>query len=457
LTVTETQDGARRWPRIWAVFLTGVAAAFLVGKAPAALPILREELDLSLFQAGLVVSMFSLVAALTGCFFGALSDRFGQLRLAIIGLVTASAAGAWGALVHSGEWLIVTRVAEGIGFFMMSVSLPGLIIRLADERTRQTAMGLWGAYLPLGAGLVLLAGGVVISTLGWRGLWLAISATYVLCLAALVWAAPAHRQTNSPAGAGRIASVLKTPGAVMLAVVFGCYSGQYMAVTSFVPLILVERAGWALAPAAAAGAAVMVANTAGNVASGFLLDRGWQRRTLIVLAATMMAAGAVVVMAGQLACSRAHSRCGRVLRFRRHDPGLAVCRCCAPQPQPRSCLHRQRADAARRRHRPACRPGSDNRAGWPGWRTVDLVAVLPAAHGLADGAGRHRTGADGTRPSAVSGSGVRGKARFKQRQDFVEMVHHVIGIERRYVGVCIAEAYRDDRHLCGLGRAYVGR
>jgi MFS family permease len=300
LTVTETQDGARRWPRIWAVFLTGVAAAFLVGKAPAALPILREELDLSLFQAGLVVSMFSLVAALTGCFFGALSDRFGQLRLAIIGLVTASAAGAWGALVHSGEWLIVTRVAEGIGFFMMSVSLPGLIIRLADERTRQTAMGLWGAYLPLGAGLVLLAGGVVISTLGWRGLWLAISATYVLCLAALVWAAPAHRQTNSPAGAGRIASVLKTPGAVMLAVVFGCYSGQYMAVTSFVPLILVERAGWALAPAAAAGAAVMVANTAGNVASGFLLDRGWQRRTLIVLAATMMAAGAVVVMAGPL-------------------------------------------------------------------------------------------------------------------------------------------------------------
>jgi MFS family permease len=116
-----------------------------------ALPVLRGELELSLFQAGLVVSMFSLVAAITGCFFGALSDRFGQLRLAIIGLVAASAAGAWGALVHSGEWLIVTRVAEGIGFFMMSVSLPGLIIRLADERTRQTAMGLWGAYLPLGA------------------------------------------------------------------------------------------------------------------------------------------------------------------------------------------------------------------------------------------------------------------------------------------------------------------
>ncbi len=290
----------RKWLRIWVVFLTGVAAAFLVGKAPAALPVLREELGLTLFQAGLVVSMFSLVAAATGLMFGALSDRFGQLRLAVAGLAVAAVAGMAGAQVHSAEWLIASRVAEGVGFFMMSVSLPGLIIRLADDRTRQTAMGLWGAYLPLGAGLVLLAGGVIITALGWRGLWLAISASYVVFLAALVWAAPKQATPPAPAGAGRIATVLKTPGAVMLAVVFGCYSGQYMAVTSFVPLILVERAGWQLAPAAAAGALVMVANTTGNVASGYLLDRGLQRRTLILLAAAMMAAGAVLVMSEAL-------------------------------------------------------------------------------------------------------------------------------------------------------------
>jgi MFS family permease len=296
VSVTETQDSARRWPRIWAVFLTGVAAAFLVGKAPAALPVLREELSLSLFQAGLVVSMFSLVAALSGCFFGSLSDRFGQLRLAVAGLLVAAVGGVAGAQVHSGEWLIASRVAEGVGFFMMSVSLPGLIIRLADDRTRQTAMGLWGAYLPLGAGLVLLGGGLIISTLGWRGLWLAISAVYVMFLGVLYWAAPRQSAVARPVGSGRIATVLRTPGAVMLAVVFGCYSGQYMAVTSFVPLILVERAGWALAPATAVGALIMVSNTTGNVASGFLLDRGWQRRTLILLAAAMMATGAVIVM-----------------------------------------------------------------------------------------------------------------------------------------------------------------
>lgn len=293
-------ENTGQWPRIWAVFLTGVAAAFLVGKAPAALPVLRAELDLSLFQAGLVVSMFSLVAAIAGLLFGVLSDKWGQLRLAMVGLVLAAVAGAAGSWADTGATLIASRVAEGVGFFMISVSLPGVILRLADDRTRQTAMGLWGAYLPLGAGLILLAGGIIIETVGWRGLWLLISASYVVFLAALAWAAPREQGRIAHTGEGRVKAVLKTPGAIMLGAVFGCYSGQYMAVTSFVPLILVERAGWELAPAAAAGAMIMVANTTGNIAAGFILDRGVQRQTLIILASAAMAVGAVMVMSAQL-------------------------------------------------------------------------------------------------------------------------------------------------------------
>ncbi|WP_337660305.1 MFS transporter [Anderseniella sp. Alg231-50] len=293
-------ENGGQWPRIWAVFLTGVAAAFLVGKAPAALPVLRTELNLSLFQTGLVVSMFSLVAAVAGLFFGALSDKWGQLRLALVGLVLAAAAGAAGAAVDTGVTLIASRVVEGVGFFMISVSLPGLVLRLADDRTRQTAMGLWGAYLPLGAGMILLAGGVVIESVGWRGLWLLISASYVVFFAALVWAAPREPNDAPGVGEGRVKAVLKTPGAVMLGAVFGCYSGQYMAVTSFVPLILVERAGWDLAPAAAVGAMIMVVNTTGNIAAGFLLDRGVRRQALILLASAAMALGAVMVMSAAL-------------------------------------------------------------------------------------------------------------------------------------------------------------
>lgn len=295
-----TPQRNNNWPAILAVFATGVTAAFLVGKAPAALPVLREELNLSLFEAGLVVSMFALIAALTGVFFGALSDRLGQLRVAVAGLLVAATAGLAGALADTAPMLIASRVGEGLGFFMMSVTLPALIIRLANDDNRNTAMGLWGAYLPLGAGLVMLVGGITIASIGWRGLWLVIALCGLGMLIALLRAAPPAPDAVTQGSQGRMRQVLTTPGAVMLAVVFGCYSGQYMAVTSFVPLILVERAGWALPAAAAAGAFVMVANTAGNIAAGLLLSRGWRRRDLLLTACLAMASGAILVMSEEL-------------------------------------------------------------------------------------------------------------------------------------------------------------
>ncbi len=287
------------WPQILGVFAAGVSAAFLVGKAPAALPVLRDELQLTLFEAGLVVSMFALITAAAGLFLGALSDRLGPTRIAVGGILLASAAGIVGSTAATAWFLIATRAIEGVGFFMMSVTLPGLIIRLANDRNRPTAMGVWGAYLPLGAGLILLVGGFAIAHVGWRALWLAIAAVGLAMLTVLMWAAPKQATPNTAhpaAQGGHIRAVLLTPGAVLLAIVFGAYSGQYMAVTSFVPLILVERAMWSLPAAAAVGALVMVANTTGNVAAGLMLNRGFGRRDLLLLGVLAMASGSLVVM-----------------------------------------------------------------------------------------------------------------------------------------------------------------
>lgn len=300
-----SENEQHSWPRVFGIFATGVAAAFLVGKAPAALPVLRTELGLTLIEAGLLVSMLSFVAGLAGVLIGALAELSGQRRTAFAGLVVAAVAGVAGSMAITPTQLLVARAIEGIGFFMMSVSLPGLIIQLSDNLRRQSAMGLWGAYLPFGAGLVLLAGGVVISEIGWRGVWLAISGVLAAMVIVLLWAAPAPLPRQSKATglrdiAAAIGTTLTAPGAVMLAVTFGCYSGQYLALTSFVPLILVEKAGWALPSAAGAAAVVMLANALGNVVAGFLLDRGVRRATLILVAAGAMAVGSVLLMSDDL-------------------------------------------------------------------------------------------------------------------------------------------------------------
>lgn len=304
--MSETQQHS--WPRVFGIFAIGVTTAFLVGKAPAALPVLRAELDLTLVEAGLLVSMLSFVSGLAGVLIGALAEFSGQRRTAFAGLAVAAVAGIAGSMAADPTQLLVARAVEGIGFFMITVSLPGLIIQLSDDRRRQSAMGLWGAYLPLGAGLILLAGGVAIAEIGWRGVWLAISGALVLMVIVLLWAAPAPsgHQTKAPSMRGITAAIgttLKAPGAVMLAIIFGCYSGQYLALTSFVPLILVEEAEWALPSAAGAAAVVMLANAMGNVVAGFLLDRGVRRATLILAAAGAMAAGSMMVMSDGLPVS----------------------------------------------------------------------------------------------------------------------------------------------------------
>lgn len=301
--MSETQGHS--WPRIFGIFATGVAVAFLVGKVPAALPVLRTELGLTLVEAGLLVSLLSLVSGLGGVFIGAMAAVAGQRLTALGGLVVAVAAGIGGSLAVAPGQMLAARAIEGIGFFMCSVSLPALIMQLSDDRRRQSAMGLWGAYLPLGAGIILLAGGVMIALIGWRGLWVAISVALAVMVAVLVWAAPASeargaRTARFPDMFAAVGLTLKAPGAVMLALTFGCYSGQYIALTSFVPLILVEEAGWALATAAAAGAIVMLGNALGNVIAGYLLDRDFRRATLIVAAAGAMAIGSALVMSSGL-------------------------------------------------------------------------------------------------------------------------------------------------------------
>jgi len=290
------------WARVLTLLGTGIAAAFLVGKAPAALPVLRNGLSLSLFEAGLVVSMFSLVAALAGVLFGLVSDYFGRLRVALTGFVLALAAGLAGAAAPNPTALIASRAGEGVGFFLVSVSLPPLIMRLSGERHRHTVMGLWGTFLPTGAAMVLLGGGSTIGLIGWRGLWVVLSLLYVPVMLALWWAAPRRDlrgMRHEPARGSvvqRLKDVVHAPGPLLMTATFGCYSAQYLAVTAFVPLILVERAHWSVAAAAAAGALVMFSNITGNIASGLLLDRGIRRVQLLQVAAVALAVGATLAM-----------------------------------------------------------------------------------------------------------------------------------------------------------------
>ena len=286
------------WTRIWVAFIAGCIAAFQLGKIFASLALIIDELSLNLVQAGLILSLFSLIAAVAGAGFGLLSDRIGHVRMALCGL-SVSASGAFlGAIAADIEFLLLSRLIEGLGFILAIVALPSLISRSASDRDRPLAMGLWGAFMPAGIGLSMVFTPLLIDWHGWRGLWNDIGFIMLAWVAIL---ALTFRSAPTKAGirlstAEFVTSILRL-GPLLVVTGFVCYSSLYQSLTAFLPTILVTDYSVAFTQAAHFGAIVVVGNIIGNVGAGWLIGRGFRPWKLLTVSFVAMGLCATLVFA----------------------------------------------------------------------------------------------------------------------------------------------------------------
>ncbi len=286
------------WPRVWIAFLAGCIGAFQIGKTFAALALIIDELGLSLVQAGLVLSLFSLIAAFAGAGFGLLSDRVGHLCMALTGLLVSAGGAFLGATAPGIEVLLLSRLIEGLGFILAIVALPSLISRSTTDRSRPLAMGLWGAFMPAGIGISMLITPPLLELHGWRGLWNDVGFIMLLWCAVLFIA---FRSTANKPGirlstSDFIANVLRL-GPLLVVAGFVCYSSLYQSLTAFLPTILVTDYSVPLAQAARFGALVVVGNVIGNVSAGWLIGRGFAPWKLLIVSFIAMGLCATLVFA----------------------------------------------------------------------------------------------------------------------------------------------------------------
>ena len=89
------------WGLVGLLVAAGIVAAFHVGKVPPSIPSIRDELDASLGQAGWLLSMVNLIAALGGMAIASTADRFGHRRLILLGTALSVAASGLGAFAGS--------------------------------------------------------------------------------------------------------------------------------------------------------------------------------------------------------------------------------------------------------------------------------------------------------------------------------------------------------------------
>ena len=283
----------------WLVVLAGGVAALQVGKLPPALPALQAELGITLVQSGFLLSIVQLAGLSLAVFMGLLADGMGLRRSMVRGLCLLALASGLGGFATSVTALLALRAIEGLGFLLVALPAPALIRRLVPPAQLPGMLGVWGAYMPTGTALALLAGPLFIPAWGW-GAWWWLFAGVSLLMAAWLWrSVPADPVAHVAAGPGawpRLRRTLSARGPWLVALTFGMYSGQWLAVVGFLPSIYAAAGvGGALLGVLTALAAAV--NIVGNMASGRLLQRGWAPRSTLWLGFGAMALGSAVAFA----------------------------------------------------------------------------------------------------------------------------------------------------------------
>lgn len=148
-----------------------------------AVPVMGRDLSASLTGIQWITDGYTMVFAgllMTG---GVLGDRLGNRRVFCWGVLVFTVASAACAFAPGTAFLVVARLAEGLGAALI---VPGSLALLQQtyptpaERSR--AFGLWGSMAGVAASAGPLLGGLLVSTVGWRWVFLINLPVGALCL-----------------------------------------------------------------------------------------------------------------------------------------------------------------------------------------------------------------------------------------------------------------------------------
>jgi MFS transporter, ACS family, D-galactonate transporter len=165
------------------------------GNLALAAPLIKDELGLSFYQIGLLLSSFFWSYAIFQIVSGWLVDRFPVNWVLALGILLWSAATLGTGLVHSFTTLLAMRLILGIGESVAYPSYSKIISRHFSEFQRGRANSLISAGQASGPAFGTLLGGMLIAHVGWRLFFI------IFGVASSLWLLPWLRFLRRPAQA----------------------------------------------------------------------------------------------------------------------------------------------------------------------------------------------------------------------------------------------------------------
>jgi EmrB/QacA subfamily drug resistance transporter len=137
-----------------------------------ALPAIGRDFHSSVSGLQWTIDAYTLVLASLLMLSGSMGDRLGRRRVFQIGLALFTLGSFACSLAPSLGWLIVFRAIQAIGGSMLNpVAMSIITNTFTDMAERARAVGVWGSVFGLSMALGPVIGGVLVETVGWRGVF----------------------------------------------------------------------------------------------------------------------------------------------------------------------------------------------------------------------------------------------------------------------------------------------
>jgi MFS transporter, ACS family, hexuronate transporter len=255
---------------------------------PAIASLIRDDLGLTLAQAGSFLSAYYVGPIVMSLPAGTLADQWGVKRTLVLGQVVIALGLMAVSTAGSYPVLIVLMMIAGVGYGMLNPTSTKAVMAWFPVSQRATVVGLKQVGLPFGGAVGAALLPLLALATGWRLAVVASAALIALSAAAslVLYRDPPTLPLPAPGGARALRLVLLTRDLWLVALATLVFAGMQTVWMAFLVLYLTDVVGLPLLVASRYLALAQVAGMTGRIAFGLLSDYvfGGRRRAPLVLA-----------------------------------------------------------------------------------------------------------------------------------------------------------------------------